>query len=136
MAYVSRSSSGDFDFAKIDVWEERNLAVWILSEPKNGWDPSGWIRIDVSTPIPYYFIIWASWGSARVYFNINSQYLGKQARTDPQIAKIKKQSVFGVLTSIRIHPDGSQPLPGPDKIQTPRFRPSQTPSFVNLARFP
>ena len=54
MAYVSRSSSGDFleiwpDLAKLRVWEGRNLAVWIFSGVRRGWDPSGWICIDVRT---------------------------------------------------------------------------------------
>ena len=59
--------------------------------------------------------------------------MGKLARTDPQLAQIGKyfnNEVFGVLTSIQIHPDGSQPLPGPEKIQTARFRPSQTLNFA------
>ena len=55
MAYVSRSSSGDFleiwpDLAKWPIWEGWNLGVWNFSGPGRGWDPSGWICIDVRTP--------------------------------------------------------------------------------------
>ena len=81
MIYVSRSSSGDFleiwpDLAKSRVWEGRNLGVWIFSGVGRGWDPSGWICIDVRTPKPNYFPIWDIWGSVRAYFPILSYYLG------------------------------------------------------------
>ena len=81
MAYVSRSSSGDFleiqpDLAK---WGAGRDEIWEFGFSQEsggaGIHLGGFVLMSGPQKL-YYFPIWTIWGSARAYFPILSYYLG------------------------------------------------------------
>ena len=96
------------DLAKFGVWKGRNLAVWIFSGPGKGWDPSGWICIDVRTPKTQLFPYLGHLGISSAQF---SYYLG----VPPGAPGMQVQYCTALLLDphgfLGTHPKASQTTP-------------------------